>query len=51
MGYDEKRVLRCSFCGKLQESVERMITGPVGVCICNECVDLCQSVLDDQYDS
>lgn len=40
-----ERTLRCSFCGKSQDEVDRMITGP-GVCICNECVDLCKSVLD-----
>ncbi|MBR5486116.1 MAG: ATP-dependent Clp protease ATP-binding subunit ClpX [Oscillospiraceae bacterium] len=49
MASGDKKTLRCSFCGKLQEDVERMIAGPVGVCICNECVELCQSVLDDQY--
>ncbi len=45
--YDESKNLRCSFCGKLQSQVERMIAGP-GVCICNECVELCQSVLEDE---
>ena len=44
---DEQKTLRCSFCGKYQGQVERMIAGP-GVCICNECVELCQSVLDDE---
>lgn len=43
---DEQRELRCSFCGKMQNQVQRLIAGP-GVCICNECVDLCQSVLED----
>ena len=41
-----QRVLRCSFCGKQQDQVNRMIAGP-GVCICNECVELCLSVLED----
>jgi len=45
--YDESKNLRCSFCGKLQSQVERMIAGP-GVCICNECVELCQSVLEEE---
>ena len=45
--YDENKNLRCSFCGKLQSQVERMIAGP-GVCICNECVELCQSVLEEE---
>ena len=41
----DDKMLRCSFCGKYQDEVERMIAGP-GVCICNECIDLCQEVLD-----
>ncbi len=44
--YDESKNLRCSFCGKLQSQVERMIAGP-GVCICNECIELCLNVLED----
>lgn len=43
---DDKKQLRCSFCGKSQSMVQRMIAGP-GVCICNECIELCQAVLDD----
>ncbi|MEG2915097.1 MAG: ClpX C4-type zinc finger protein, partial [Oscillospiraceae bacterium] len=41
---EDNRNLFCSFCGKQQEQVKRMIAGP-GVCICNECVDLCLIVL------
>jgi len=44
---DEPRNLRCSFCGKPQDQVLRMIAGP-GVCICNECIELCQTVLDEE---
>ena len=47
---EEPRELRCSFCGKSQSQVQRMIAGP-GVCICNECVELCQSVLDGDLDT
>ena len=47
MQNDEKKQLRCSFCGKSQEKVQRMIAGP-GVCICNECVELCQAVLEEE---
>lgn len=43
----DNRVLRCSFCGKMQDEVGRMIAGP-GVCICDECIELCQSVLDGE---
>ncbi len=41
------RHLRCSFCGKTEEQVRKMIEGP-GVCICNECVDLCMEIFDDE---
>jgi len=43
---DERKSIRCSFCGKQQEQVSRMIAGP-GAYICNECVHLCMSILDD----
>ena len=39
--------LRCSFCGKTQNQVKRLISGP-NVCICNECVDLCQEIMDNE---
>ncbi len=38
--------IRCSFCGKVQEEVDRMVAGP-GVYICNECVKVCSSILED----
>ena len=44
---DEKRSVRCSFCGKHQEQVNRIIAGP-GAYICNECVQLCMSILEDE---
>ncbi len=47
MANDDKKHLRCSFCGKSQDNVQRMIAGP-GVCICNECIELCQAVLDGE---
>ncbi len=43
---DDNRTLTCSFCGKTQDEVSRMVAGP-GVCICNECVELCKSIIDD----
>ena len=44
---DEKRSVRCSFCGKHQDQVRRLIAGP-GAYICNECVQLCMSILEDE---
>ncbi|MBQ6280966.1 MAG: ATP-dependent Clp protease ATP-binding subunit ClpX [Oscillospiraceae bacterium] len=44
--------IRCSFCGKRQEQVKRMMSGPNDVYICNECVELCNSLIrEDMYDS
>ncbi len=43
---DERKLVRCSFCGKRQEEVARIIAGP-GAYICNECVHLCMSILED----
>lgn len=39
---------RCSFCGKSQEQVQRLIAGPGGVYICDECVDLCREILEEE---
>ncbi|MGL5900335.1 MAG: ATP-dependent Clp protease ATP-binding subunit ClpX [Lactobacillaceae bacterium] len=47
MNNEENGVIRCSFCGKTQDEVEKMIAGP-GVYICNECVNLSKSIIDDQ---
>ena len=50
MARENEKQIKCSFCGKKQNQVQRIIAGP-GVYICNECVDLCQSILDDEmYD-
>ena len=46
---DDHKSVRCSFCGKHQDQVARIIAGP-GAYICNECVHLCMSILDDTYD-
>ncbi|MCK9443289.1 MAG: ATP-dependent Clp protease ATP-binding subunit ClpX [Tissierellaceae bacterium] len=45
--YDERQ-LRCSFCGKPQEQVRRLIAGP-NVYICNECVELCQEIIEEEF--
>ena len=45
---DEKKNIRCSFCGKHQDQVRRIIAGP-NAYICNECVQLCMGILDDGY--
>ena len=37
----------CSFCGKPKEDTRRLITGPDGACICDECVEICKSMVDE----
>ena len=43
----ERGTLSCSFCGLPQERVKKLIAGPAGVCICNECVELCNDIITD----
>ena len=43
---DENKICRCSFCGKTEDRVKKLIEGP-GVYICNECVDLCVEIFKD----
>ena len=44
---DTPRSVRCSFCGKSQENVRKIVAGP-GVYICDECVDLCNSIIESE---
>lgn len=44
---NNKKVMRCAFCGKTQDEVERMLVGP-NIYICNECVMLCYTLLDEE---
>ncbi|MBU3180609.1 ATP-dependent Clp protease ATP-binding subunit ClpX [Clostridium psychrophilum] len=46
--FDEKKQLKCSFCGKTQEQVRRLIAGP-GVYICDECIELCSEIIVDEF--
>src|ERR671925_73441 len=43
---DRRRYTRCSFCGKGQDQVRKLVAGP-GVYICDQCIDLCQEVLEE----
>ena len=40
--------IRCSFCGKTQEQVGRLISGPNGAFICDECVDICAEIIEEE---
>ena len=44
--------VRCSFCNKTQDQVRKLIAGPAGVYICDECVDICSDIIEeDVYDA
>lgn len=47
--YEDKRQLKCSFCGKNQEQVRRLIAGP-NVYICDECVELCDEIIQEEVE-
>jgi hypothetical protein len=42
---------QCSFCGKSQQQVRRLIAGPGAVYICDECVDLCREIIEEEQSS
>jgi ATP-dependent Clp protease ATP-binding subunit ClpX len=42
---------RCSFCGKSQDQVQKLIAGPGGVYICDECIDLCREIIEEEQSS
>ncbi len=47
--YHEKKQLKCSFCGKSQEQVKRLVAGP-GVYICDECIELCSEIIEEEFE-
>ena len=44
---DEKGQLKCSFCGKTQDQVRKLVAGP-GVYICDECIELCTEIVEEE---
>ncbi|CDD57577.1 ATP-dependent Clp protease ATP-binding subunit ClpX [[Bacteroides] pectinophilus] len=46
----EDRQLRCSFCNKTQDQVKKLIAGPNGTYICDECVSVCEEILNEEFD-
>ena len=47
--FDETKQLKCSFCGKGQEQVRRLVSGP-NVYICDECIELCSEIIEDEFE-
>ena len=50
MAKNNSEICRCSFCGKTQNQVNKLLAGPNGIYICDECVDLCVRFLDEDED-
>ena len=42
--------VRCSFCNKSQDQVRKLIAGPAGIYICDECVEICADIIEDEYE-
>ena len=49
-GRNSEEKIRCSFCNKTQDQVRKLIAGPSGVYICDECVDICADIIEDEYE-
>ncbi|MGM0470974.1 MAG: ATP-dependent Clp protease ATP-binding subunit ClpX [Bacillota bacterium] len=48
-GDEEEGQLKCSFCGKVQEQVQKLVAGP-GVYICDECIELCNEIIEEELE-
>lgn len=49
-GKNSDNDIRCSFCNKAQSQVRKLIAGPAGVYICDECVDICADILEEEFE-
>ena len=47
---EDKKQLRCSFCNKSQDQVKKLIAGPAGVYICDECVEICADIIEEEFE-
>lgn len=46
----EEKKYRCSFCNKSQDQVRKLIAGPNGAYICDECVDICSEIIEEEFE-
>lgn len=46
----DNKPVRCSFCGRSQDQVKKLFSGPKGACICDECVGVCMEMLEEDYE-
>ena len=49
-GKNSEDKIRCSFCNKTQDQVRKLIAGPAGIFICDECVDICADIIEEEYE-
>lgn len=49
-GKNMESKVRCSFCNKTQDQVHKLIAGPSGIYICDECIDLCSEIIEEEYE-
>ena len=49
-GKNNDNRVRCSFCNKTQDQVRKLIAGPNGIYICEECVDICAYIIEEEYE-
>ena len=47
---DDTKTLRCSFCNKNQDQVRKLIAGPGNVFICDECIEICSEIIEEEFD-
>ena len=47
---DNNKQLRCSFCNKTQDQVRKLVAGPKGVYICDECIEVCTEIMEDEFE-
>ncbi|MCR5784605.1 MAG: ATP-dependent Clp protease ATP-binding subunit ClpX [Eubacterium sp.] len=50
-GKTQDMKIRCSFCGKTQDQVRKLIAGPNGAYICDECIDICSEIVDEEFEN
>lgn len=46
----DNKPFRCSFCGKTQDQVRKLVAGPKGVYICDECIEVCNEIMEDEFE-
>ena len=48
---DNNKQFRCSFCNKTQDQVRKLVAGPKGVYICDECIEVCTEIMEDELEN